>query len=76
MLNFAKKNSANSSGFTFIEIVIYVAILGIILFLLTGFIFNGLNSSSKIQAWQDVNDSGRFVSNKMIETIQSAQSVN
>ena len=65
-----------NSGFTLIEIIIYVAILGIILFFLAGFIFNGVNSGSKIQAWQEVNDNGRFIENKILEAVQSSQGVN
>jgi len=64
------------SGFTLIEVIIYVAILGIILFFIGGFIFNGVNSASKIQAWQEVNDNGRFVENKVLEAVQSSQGVN
>ncbi|MEI6397077.1 MAG: prepilin-type N-terminal cleavage/methylation domain-containing protein [Candidatus Taylorbacteria bacterium] len=63
-------------GFTLIEIIIYVAILAIILYFISGFIFNGVNSSSKIQAWQEVNDNGRFISNKILEAVQSSKGVN
>jgi len=63
-------------GFTLIEVIVYVAILSIILFFIGGFIFNGINSSSKIQAWQEVNDNGRFITNKILESIQSSQGVN
>ncbi len=69
-------SSQINRGFTLIEIIIYVAILGIILFFLSGFIFNGVNSSSKIQAWQEVNDNGRFIENKVLEAVQSSQGVN
>ena len=65
-----------NSGFTLIEIIVYVAILGIILFFLAGFIFNGVNSGSKIQAWQEVNDNGRLIENKVLEAVQSSQGVN
>jgi len=63
-------------GFTLIEIIVYVAILAIILSFISGFIFNGVNSSSKIQAWQEVSDNGRFVENKILEAVQSSQGVN
>lgn len=63
-------------GFTLIEVIIYVAILAIILFFIGGFIFNGVNSSSKIQAWQEVNDNGRYITNKILEAVQSSQGVN
>lgn len=63
-------------GFTLVEIVIYLAILGIILFFVSGMIFNGVVSSSKIEAWQDVNDNGRFVTDKILEAVQSSNGVN
>ena len=63
-------------GFTLIEVVIYIAIMGIVLFFIGGFIFNGVVGSSKIQSWQDVNDNGRFITAKILETVQSSQGVN
>lgn len=63
-------------GFTLIEIIIYVAILAIVLYFISGFIFNGVNSASKIQSWQEVSDNGRFVENKILEAVQSSQGVN
>ncbi len=63
-------------GFTLIEIIIYIAILAIIMYFISGFIFNGVNSGSKIQAWQEVNDNGRFVENKVLEAVQSSKGVN
>ena len=63
-------------GFTLIEIIIYIAILAIIMYFIGGFIFNGVNSGSKIQAWQEVNDNGRFVENKVLEAVQSSKGVN
>jgi prepilin-type N-terminal cleavage/methylation domain-containing protein len=71
-----KVGQKRNHGFTLIEIIIYVAILAIILFFIAGFIFNGVNSSSKIQAWQEVNDNGRFITNKILESVQSSQGVN
>jgi len=67
---------SKSEGFTLIEIIIYVAILAIILYFIGGFIFNGVNSESKIQSWQEVNDNGRFIENKILETVQSSKGVN
>jgi prepilin-type N-terminal cleavage/methylation domain-containing protein len=63
------------SGFTLLEIIIYVAILAIILFFISGFIFNGVTSSSKIETWQDVNTSGGFVMNQILESVQSSQGI-
>ena len=63
-------------GFTLIEVIIYVAIFAIVLYFIGGFVFNGVTSSSKIQSWQEVNDSGRFVTQKILESVQSSQGIN
>lgn len=63
-------------GFTLIEVVIYIGILGIVLFFASGFVFNGITNSSKIQAWQDVNDNSRFITTKILESVQSSQGIN
>ena len=65
-----------NAGFTLLEIIVYVAILAIILFFIAGFIFNGISSGSKIEAWQNVNDNGRFITGQILEAVQTSNGVN
>lgn len=68
--------SETQSGFTLIEIVVYVAILGVVLFFVSGFIFNGAVSTSRIEDWQEVNDTGKFITTQILDAVQSSQGIN
>ncbi len=46
------------------------------MFFVTGFIFNGFVSTGKMEAWQDVNDTGRFVSSQILDAVHSSIEIN
>ncbi|MDO8265302.1 MAG: hypothetical protein Q7T34_02950 [Candidatus Parcubacteria bacterium] len=64
------------NAFTLIELTIYLAITGTILFLMTGFLWNIIFGSTKETSYQEVRYSSRFAMDKMVGEIRKAQAVN
>jgi len=65
-----------NKGFTLIELTIYLAITGTILFLLIGFLWNIIFGSTKEISYQEVRYSSRFAMDKIVGEIRKAQGVN
>ena len=66
----------NGGGFTLIEFVIYISIVGTILVLMTGFLWNIIFGNIKETAYQEVQQNGRFVLTKIIQEIKKATGIN
>ncbi|MFA6446453.1 MAG: prepilin-type N-terminal cleavage/methylation domain-containing protein [Candidatus Paceibacterota bacterium] len=71
-----KETFSNLKGFTLMEIIIYIAILGIVMYFVGGFALNAISNRDKIQNSQDINDNGRFMMTTISDQIQSADSIN
>ena len=63
-------------GFTFVEFLIYIAILTTILVLLTGFLWLIIFGNVKETAYQEVQQNGRFVLTKITQEIKKATGIN
>lgn len=63
-------------GFTFIELIIYVAILGIIATSLIAFAWNVVYGRFKSQAQREVTQNMRYISDKIMYEVKNADSIN
>ena len=70
IIDFMKKQ-----GFTLVELLIYVAILGSILVLLSGFFWNIISANIKENSYQEVQQNGSFSLIKMTQEIKKAKSI-
>jgi len=66
----------NKSGFTLIELVIYIAIFATILLLVTGFLWMIILGNIKETAYQEVQQNGRFAMTKINQEIKKATGIN
>lgn len=62
-------------GFTFIEFIIYVAIVAAILVLITGFFWNITFGNIKETSYQEVQQNGRFVLTKITQEAKKATGI-
>ncbi len=62
-----------NKGFTLIEIIIYVGLLGIILMLVSGYAWNILQGSTRSTSRQEVQQNARFGLEKIIRTVRAGQ---
>lgn len=65
-----------NQGFTLIEFLIYAAIIGAILVLMTGFLWNIISGNIKETAYQEVQQNGRFALTKITQEIKKATAIN
>lgn len=65
----------NTSGYTLLEFLIYIAIVSAILLAATNVISTVLEGKQKLQAVENVNQNSRFAMEKITQTIRNAQSV-
>ena len=63
-------------GFTLIEFLIYIAIVGSILVLMTGFFWNIVFGSVKENSYQEIQQNGRFAMTKITQEIKKANEIN
>lgn len=63
-------------GFTLIELIIYVAIIGVILVLMTGFLWNVIFGNVKETAYQEVQQNARFALAKITQETKKATGIN
>lgn len=66
---------AHNRGMTLLEIVIYVAILGIVLYFVGGFALNAIFGKDRIANSQDINANGRFMLNTIFDDVEEATAV-
>ena len=62
-------------GFTLMEVILYLAIAGTVLYFIGGFAFNAIFGKSKIEAYQDINTNLEAVMNDLKDVISDAESV-
>ena len=63
-------------GFTLVEILIYIAILGLVLASITGFFLNTISANLKENSYQEVQQNGRFVMTKITQETKKAIGIN
>lgn len=63
-------------GFTFIELLLYIAILSIILTSLVTFAWNAIDNSGKSTTQQEIASNARFVSERLLYEIRKAVDIN
>lgn len=70
-----KINKGISSGFTLMEIVIYMGLLSIMLVILTGIFLSTLDAQLESQTISSVQQDGRFILSRLIYDINRAQDI-
>ena len=70
------KSRIKEKGFTFIELILYVAILTIILSALVPFAWNTVETGVKSAVQQEVNANTRYISERMKYEIRTATGIN
>jgi len=66
---------ANGAGFTFIEMIVAISILGIVALIGTGFLLTSLSSSGKAEINKEVRQNGNFALSIMEGLIISAENI-
>ena len=67
--------SVGSGGFTLVELLLYVAVSSIILFVLSGFLMIMLQARVKNQTISEVEQQGAVVMKQIMQTVQNATSI-
>lgn len=70
------QNKKRSKGFTLIEIILYIAILGIIITVITNFSLDSLQEKNNQQSKQIVTQDANFVLDKITHEIENATKIN
>lgn len=70
------KNKKISKGFTLVEIILYIAILGIIITVITNFSLDSLQEKNNQQSKQIVKQDADFVLDKITHEIENATKIN
>lgn len=65
----------SKKGFTLVELLIYIAILGVVLVVITGFFWNIALGYIKESAYQELQYNGRFALTKITQEIRRAKSI-
>ena len=65
-----------NSGFTLIELIIYVAIISVVLFLMTGFLWNMVYGGAKATTQREIQQNARFAMERIIKAIRTGQNPN
>jgi hypothetical protein len=71
-----RKFSHSESGFTYIEMLLYVAILGLMLTTMVNFGLVMIGGSAKSSTTEEVSGNARFISEKILYEIRNASGVN
>jgi len=72
----AKLKNKNSAGFTLVELIIYIAIVGTVLVLITSFLWDIVLGNIKETAYREVQQNARFTMAKIIQETKKAAGVN
>jgi prepilin-type N-terminal cleavage/methylation domain-containing protein len=64
------------SGFTLIELIIYVVLIGIVSTVFVSFAFNVIGSGEKARVNQELQQNARFALDRVLQEIRSATAVN
>jgi len=65
-----------NSGITLIELLIYIAIIAVVLFIITGFLWDIILGSVKESSYQEVQQNARFALTKITQEIKKATGIN
>lgn len=76
MDKFAIKRKKNKKGFTLVEILLYIAIAGGIIFSITVFFLTTLDARVRNQAIAEVEEEGTQVMQNITQTIRNSSSIN
>lgn len=68
--------TTTTRAFTLFEVIIYVAILGIVVYFIGGFAYNVYMNKERISALQEVNSNGRFMIDTMTRAIEQSTEIN
>lgn len=66
----------NKKGFTLIEVILYLAIAGIVLYFISAFAFNSIFGKSKIESVQEINQNGQSILNEISKDIVDSIEIN
>lgn len=66
----------SGAGFTFVELIIYVTIIGVVLVLMAGFLWNIIFGNIKETAYQEVQQNTRFALTKITQETKKATGIN
>lgn len=69
------RRSPTQKGFTLLELVIYITLVVGILVTATTFAWNIVNSRTKAFAVQEVQQNGRYIMDKITQTVRGAQDI-
>ncbi len=62
----------SKSGFTLFEVLIYIGILSIVIYFIGGFAFNIYKGKDRIEALQDINSNGRFMTDTVSKYVEQS----
>jgi len=62
-----------NSGFTLIELIIYVAIISAVLFLMTGFLWDIVYGGARTMSYREVQQNTRFAMKRITKAIRAGQ---
>lgn len=65
-----------NKGFTLVELIIYIAIIGTIFIVMTGFLWNVILGNIKETAYQEIQQNSRFAMIKITQEIKKATGIN
>ncbi len=75
-LQLIHRPTARQLGFTFIELLLYIALFTILLFALIPFTWAGIQTGVKSMVQQEVNDHARYISERLGYEIRNASGIN
>ena len=64
-----------NTGFTLLEMLIYVAIFSVIMYFIGGFAYNIYLGKDKLTALQDINTNARFMLNAISDSVEQSTGV-
>ncbi|MBI3486297.1 hypothetical protein HY025_05170 [Candidatus Daviesbacteria bacterium] len=66
----------NSKGFTYIEAILYIAIVTLMMNALVSFAWNIINNNARSSTQQEISSQGRYVSERILYEIRNASDLN
>lgn len=74
--HYRHQRQTSQSGFTFIELILYVAIIGLIMTAAINFAFDLMTGRTKSHAQQEVSQNARLISKRIQYEIRNASAIN
>jgi len=69
-------STGTNSGFTLLEFLLYIAIIGVTVVAAGAILFNILFAKAKLSALDEVNHNGRFAMEKIADAVRNAEAIN